>query len=117
LGLIVVSVVLQVAAWLTQGFGPADGPYASIYLGWTSMQLLFVLGLGFWLETTLAVSIRYRGPHRWPAEGDASGDPDRIEPDIDDPVSLVRPQLEAVAFYSAAVAAVVVVTWVVLYLL
>ena len=77
--------------WTTQGFGPADGGYASVFFGWTAFQFLFVLGTLFWLETMLATSIRYRGPNRWPAAGEASGDPDRSGPDIADPVSLVRP--------------------------
>jgi heme/copper-type cytochrome/quinol oxidase subunit 3 len=41
------SVVLQVAEWLTQGFGPASGGYASVYVGWTSLFTVFVLGALF----------------------------------------------------------------------
>ena len=38
------KLVLQVIAWTHQGFGPADGGFASVYFGWTSFLFLFVLG-------------------------------------------------------------------------
>jgi hypothetical protein len=79
---------------------------------------LFVVGLAYWVETTLATSFRYR--HLLvggPPEGHGSGDADRTEPDIDDPLSLVRPELEAVSFYAIFLAGIGVVTWVILYLL
>ena len=116
--LLLASVVLQIVEWATQGFGPTDGPYASVYLGWTGLMALFVVGLAYWVETTLATSFRYR--HSLvggPPEGHGSGDADRTEPDIDDPLSLVRPELEAVSFYAIFLAGIGVVTWVILYLL
>ena len=73
-----------------ESFGPADGGYASVFFGWTGVQALFVVGVLYWLETMLATSIRYRKMLRGaPAPGEASGDPHRTEPDIDDPLSLV----------------------------
>ena len=115
--LLVLSVALQIAEWATQGFGPTDGAYASVYVGWTGLQALFVLGLAYWAETTVAMSIRYRGPERAPAPGDASGDPHRTAHDVEDPLSLVPASLAAVSFYASSLAGVVIVTWVVLYLL
>jgi heme/copper-type cytochrome/quinol oxidase subunit 3 len=116
--LLVASVALQIAEWSTQGFGPTDGAYASVYLGWTGLLALFVLGLAYWVETTLATSIRYRKTLRGgPPEGHASGDPHRTAPDIEDPLSLVRPELEAVSFFAMFLAGIGVVTWVILYLL
>jgi len=118
LGLLVAALVLQVTEWATQGFGPTEGGYASVYLGWTGMLSFFVLGLAFWLETTLAVSVRYRGTlGRTVEPGEASGDPDRTAHDIEDPVSLVRPELAAVSFFASFLAGVVVVSWFVLYVL
>jgi heme/copper-type cytochrome/quinol oxidase subunit 3 len=118
IALLVLSVALQIVEWSTQGFGPTDGPYASVYLGWTGLLTIFVLGLAFWAETTLAISIRYRAErrHSMPA-GHGSGDADRTEPDIDDPISLVRCELESVTFYALFLAGVGVVTWFVLYVL
>ena len=117
--LLLATVVLQIGEWSTQGFGPTDGPYASVYLGWTGLLALFVLGLAYWVETTLATSIRYRNTVRGEAipEGHASGDPDRTAPDIENPLSLVGPELEAVSFFAMFLAGIGCVTWVILYLL
>jgi heme/copper-type cytochrome/quinol oxidase subunit 3 len=116
--LLVAAVVLQIVEWATQGFGPTDGPYASVYLGWTGLLTIFVVGLTFWAETTLAISIRYRAHRRDVLpKGHGSGDAHRTEPDIDDPVSLVRSELESVTFYALFLAGVGVVTWFVLYVL
>ena len=51
---------LQIIAWARLGFGPTDGGYASVYLGWTGLYTLFVFGSLYWLETCLALSFRYR---------------------------------------------------------
>ncbi len=116
--LLFASVGLQIAEWATQGFGPTDGPYASVYVGWTGMLCLFVLALAFWLETTLAVSIRFRNtPVGTTSPPGASGDSDRTAPDIHDPLSLVRPELDALSFFAVAVGAVAVLTWFILYVL
>jgi heme/copper-type cytochrome/quinol oxidase subunit 3 len=116
--LLLAAVTLQIVEWSTQGFGPTDGPYASIYLGWTGLLALFVVGLAYWVETTLATSFRYRKtPLGGPPEGHASGDADRIAPDIENALSLIRPELEAVSFFATFLAAIGVVTWVILYLL
>lgn len=114
------AVVLQVVAWATIGFGPTDGGYASVYLGWTGLYALFVFASLYWLETCLAVSYRYR-EHRFGAAevapGDASGDTHREAEDIENPVHLNTAQLAALSFYWSILAGVGVVTWIVLYLL
>jgi heme/copper-type cytochrome/quinol oxidase subunit 3 len=113
----IVAVVLQVVEWFSAGFGPADGAYASVYIGWTAFIVLFGVGAIFWLETTLATSIRYRKTLTGsPEPGHASGDPHRTAHDITDPLSLVPPTLEAVAFFWWYFAALVVIAWIVLYL-
>jgi heme/copper-type cytochrome/quinol oxidase subunit 3 len=114
---LIAAVVVQIVGWATQGFGPTDGAYASVYVGWTGLQALFVLGLLYWLETTLATSIRYRGAQNERAAAEASGDAGRTAPDIEDPLALVRPTLEAMSFYAVFFAGLAVVAWVVLYLL
>jgi heme/copper-type cytochrome/quinol oxidase subunit 3 len=117
LALGLVAVVLQVVAWLVVDFGPADGGFASVYFGWTAFIVLFGVGAIFWLETTLATSIRYRKTLSGaPPAGHGSGDRYRLEHDIVDPLSLVPPMLEAVGFYWAYFAALVVIAWIVLYL-
>lgn len=118
IALLLVAVALQIAEWSTQGFGPTDGPYASVYLGWTGLLALFVVGLAYWVETTLAISIRYRHSDQGGLpEGHGSGDAHRTAPDIEDPLSLVRPELEAVSFYASFLAGIGVITWFILYVL
>jgi heme/copper-type cytochrome/quinol oxidase subunit 3 len=112
------ALVLQLVQWETMGFGPTGGGYASVFFGWTGAQILFVFGALYWLETLLATAFRYRHvPHHSPPAGHASGDPDRAGHDIADPLSLVRPGLEAATFYWAFLAGAGIVAWVVLYLL
>jgi heme/copper-type cytochrome/quinol oxidase subunit 3 len=114
----IVGLVLQGIAWTQQGFGPADGGFASVYYGWTAFLFLFVFITLLWLEMTLATSLRYRKiPTGAPAPGEASGDPHRTAHDIRDPLSLVRAELVALSFYWTFLAAIAVVTWVILYLL
>lgn len=91
----------QIAEWAGQGFGPTDGGFASVYIGWTCFEVMFVAGLFYWVETSLA------GSFRRPA----------TTLDIDRPATLVPAQLEAVSFFGAVLAVVVVISWVVLYLL
>ncbi|HZQ89142.1 MAG TPA: cytochrome c oxidase subunit 3 [Gaiellaceae bacterium] len=118
LALGIAALALQAAAWTQQGFGPADGAYASVYFGWTAFIWLFVLGTMFWLEATLATSLRYsRIPSGAPAPGEASGDPGRMAHDVRDPLSLVRAELVALSFYWTFLAGIAVVTWIVLYLI
>jgi len=113
------ALVVQCVAWVTLSFGPADGGYASVYVGWTGFTFLFVLATLYWLETILATSYRYRG---WASgavtvgPGEASGDPHRTGEDIRDPVSLVRAGLGALSFYWLFLAAICVIAWIVLYL-
>lgn len=87
------GVVVQCVSYARLGFGPTDGGYASVFVGWTTLNALFVLGTMLWLETLLAYGLRSR-----------------------DSLPLVRPRLEALAFYWAYLAGLGVVMWVVLYL-
>jgi heme/copper-type cytochrome/quinol oxidase subunit 3 len=114
----IAGLVVQVIAWKHEGFGPADGGFASVYFGWTAFIFLFVLGTLLWLEMSLATSFRYRRMETdAPPPGHASGDPHRTAHDIRDPLSLVRAELVALSFYWTFLAAIAVVTWVVLYLI
>jgi heme/copper-type cytochrome/quinol oxidase subunit 3 len=87
------GVVVQCVAYARLGFGPTDGGYASVFVAWTALNAVFVLGTMLWLETLLAYGLRSR-----------------------DGLPLVRPRLEALAFYWAYLAGLGVVMWVVLYL-
>jgi heme/copper-type cytochrome/quinol oxidase subunit 3 len=112
------AIVLQVTEWKVNDFGPADGGYASVYVGWTAFNALFVGGSMVWLETLIATAFRYRKvPGGSPPPGHASGDPYRPRHDISDPLSLVRPGLTSLSFYYAFLAGLGILLWVVLYLL
>jgi len=113
----IVGLVLQAIAWTQQGFGPADGGYASVYYGWTAFLFLFVFITLLWLEMTVAMSFRYRKTDSGAPPGHASGDAHRTAHDIRDPLSLVRAELVALSFYWTFLAAIAVVSWIILYLI
>jgi heme/copper-type cytochrome/quinol oxidase subunit 3 len=114
----VAGLFLQVLAWTHEGFGPADGGFASVYFGWTAFLFLFVFGTMLWLEMTLATSFRYRKTVTGaPAPGEASGDPHRTAHDIRDPLSLVRAELVGLSFYWTFLAGIALVSWIILYLI
>ena len=98
------AVVLQGIEYGRLGFGPTDGGYASVFAAWTGLNAVFVFGTTLWAETLLAYGIRTR--HQTPTPGD----------DLDTPFALIRPRLEALAFYWAYLAALGVVMWAILYL-
>lgn len=62
LALGLVAVAVQCWQYTDLGFGPGDGGYASVYLGWTGFFTIFVFGAMVWLETLLV------GPRRTAAE-------------------------------------------------
>jgi heme/copper-type cytochrome/quinol oxidase subunit 3 len=100
-----VAVALQCVEYTRQHFGPTDGAYASVFCAWTAMYLIAVLGTMYWLETQVATELRAR---REPAP---------VDGDIRHPDELIAPGLDASAFYWGFLAAIGVVTYVVLYLL
>ena len=114
----VAAIVLQVIAWSSIGFGPMEGGYASVYLGWTGLYTIFVFGTLYWLETCLALSYRYRGEPFGKAEvapGEASGDAHREAHDIANPVHLNAAEVSALTFTWTTLVVIGVVTWFVLY--
>lgn len=84
------ALAVQVVEWATVGFGPADGGYASVFVGWTGFYFVFALLALYWLETQVATSIRHRGP--------------------------ALAGLDALSFFWAFLAGIGVLTWLVLYL-
>jgi heme/copper-type cytochrome/quinol oxidase subunit 3 len=99
------AVALQCVEYTRQRFGPTDGAYASVFCAWTAMYLIAVLATMYWLETQAATELRAR---RKPALADG---------DISNPDRLIAPSLAAAVFYWGFLAAIGVVTYVVLYLL
>lgn len=111
----VAVIVLQCVEYATMGFGPTQGGYASVFVGWTGMLAVFVLGAMFWLETLLATSFRFRR-REGVAPGEAAGDRYRAGHDIANPLVLTLPSLEAFFFLWVVLAIVGVATYVLLYI-
>jgi heme/copper-type cytochrome/quinol oxidase subunit 3 len=97
-----VSLLLALAGCVVQafeyahiGFGPESGGYASVFIGSTSLFVVFVLPVLYWVETLVAEGVRSR----------------RI------PEANVSPGLEELAFYWQLLAAIGVIVWAMLYLI
>jgi heme/copper-type cytochrome/quinol oxidase subunit 3 len=99
------AVGLQCVEYTVQNFGPTNGAYASVFCAWTGLYLIAVLCTMYWLETQVATEGRAR---RKPAPDVA---------DIKQADRLIAPGLDAAVFYWSFLAAVGVLTYVVLYLL
>jgi len=95
LALGIAGCVVQGVEWANLGFGPLDGGYASVFLGWTLLFTLFVLLAMFWVEIVFATGVRHRR---------AAG-------------AYVPHGLDAASFYWMLLAVIGVIAWVILYLL
>jgi cytochrome c oxidase subunit 3 len=60
LALGVSALVVQAIEWGSLGFGPTDGGYASVFVGWTAFLFLFVLLALVWVEIQFATTLRAR---------------------------------------------------------
>jgi cytochrome c oxidase subunit 3 len=96
------SLLLALAACVVQAFeyahlafGPRSGGYASVFIGWTALFVVFVLAEIYWLETLFAEGLRNR-----------HGPGPRVPPGLDE-----------AAFYWQLLAAIGGVAWVILYLI
>jgi heme/copper-type cytochrome/quinol oxidase subunit 3 len=47
------AVGLQSAQFSSLGFGPTDAAYASVFVGWSGLFALFLLGTTYWLGTVI----------------------------------------------------------------
>ncbi len=99
------AVAVQCIEYTQQHFGPTNGAFASVFCAWTAFFMIAVLFTMYWLETQLATELRARSA------------PAGSEGDIEDPDRLIAPALDAAVFYWVFLAAIGVITYVVLYLL
>jgi heme/copper-type cytochrome/quinol oxidase subunit 3 len=53
LALALAAVGLQSAQFSSLGFGPTDAAYASVFVGWSGLFTLFLLGTCYWLATVI----------------------------------------------------------------
>jgi heme/copper-type cytochrome/quinol oxidase subunit 3 len=52
------AVGLQCAQFSSLGFGPTDGAYASVFVGWTGLFALMLFGTVYWLATVISDTSR-----------------------------------------------------------
>jgi heme/copper-type cytochrome/quinol oxidase subunit 3 len=103
------AVALQCVEFTVQKFGPTDGAYASVFCGWLAFYLLFTLATMYWLEIQIATELRERRkPTARPGEGVT---------EYEDPDQLLPRGIDASTFYWSFLAAIGLLTWVILYLL
>jgi heme/copper-type cytochrome/quinol oxidase subunit 3 len=110
LGGVVVSLILGLAAAVIQivqytsyGFSPESGGYASVFVGWTVMFLIFWLGALYWMETLLAQTVRRA--------------PEPIESELTRPLAVLGPSASACVVYLSLLAGLEIITYVLLYLI
>jgi heme/copper-type cytochrome/quinol oxidase subunit 3 len=53
LALALAAVVLQAVQFSSLGFGPTDAAYASVFVGWSGLFALMLLGTCYWLATVV----------------------------------------------------------------
>ena len=71
----IAALVLQAVEYSQLGFGPSDGGYASVFVGWTGLFAVVVLGAMVWLEIIVASAFRNGSstPGSGPTDLDALG--------------------------------------------
>jgi len=87
--------IVQAFEYAHLGFGPRSGGYASVFIGWTALFVVFVLAVIYWLETLFAEGLRNRHG----------------------PGPKVPPGLDEAAFYWQLLAAIGALAWAILYLI
>jgi heme/copper-type cytochrome/quinol oxidase subunit 3 len=107
-------------------FSASDSGYGSVFVGWTALYALNVLGAMYWLETLVAQAYRNPSGSAQSAEAAGDGDGDGHRPGDGDggrdragavtTVSSLRVGAEQFTGFWYFLAAVGVLTWVLLYL-
>lgn len=100
--LLLAGVGIQALQFSRLGFGPTDGGYASVFVGWTGLFAVVLLGAVYWVETLWAQSLRRPVATR--------GD------DIDDPAALLRPEADAGIVFLCLLSGVEILAFVLLYI-
>jgi heme/copper-type cytochrome/quinol oxidase subunit 3 len=102
LALGVLVIVAQALEYATITFKTADGGWASVFWGWTLVQLLCWLGALYWIETLVAQSIRR--PPAAPREGTAGSE-------------LLRPSANAAVVFLYTLVIIQLISYILLYLI
>lgn len=94
-------IVTQALEWATISFKTDQGGWASVFWGWTTVQLLFWLGGVYWIETLVAQTLRK--PAASAREGTAG-------------LELLRPSADSAIVYLYTMVGVGIIAYVLLYL-
>ncbi len=86
--------VVQVFEYANLHFSPTDGGYASVFIGWTTLFVVFVILTLYWVEILFAEGMRNRGAEE----------------------ATVPAGLGDAAFYWSLLAGIGVLSWAILYL-
>ena len=107
LALALAAVVLQCIEYSVLGFGPANGSYASVFIGWTATYTVFLLIGIYSIETQVASIWRLRrgAVQRATAEGVPASD-----------TILADAGIKACSFYWSFFVGIGVITFIILYL-
>lgn len=100
IGLMFAAVALQFIEYFDLGFGPTNGGYASVFVGWSGLFMVVLLGAIYWAETLLAQSVR--------------NEPQTTH-DIPVPSQLLRPAANACLLFLYLLAGVGLATYIILY--
>jgi heme/copper-type cytochrome/quinol oxidase subunit 3 len=71
--LAVAAIVVQSVQYVNLGFGPGDGSFAAVFVGWTGLIAANILGVVYWLVTLLAETLNSRGRSLPLLRGSADG--------------------------------------------
>ena len=86
--------VVQVFEYANVHFSPTDGGYASVFIGWTTLFVVFVLLTMYWVEILFAEGLRNRGTEQ----------------------AIVPAGLSDASFYWGLLAGIGLLSWAILYL-
>jgi heme/copper-type cytochrome/quinol oxidase subunit 3 len=89
----VAAVVIQCVQFATLGFGPGEGSFPSVFVGWTGLFAVNVLAVVYWLWVLFAESLRRDGRS----------------------LALIRPSADALGVYWAVLGLVQIAAFILLY--
>lgn len=95
-------IVIQIAQYTDYGFSPEGGGYASVFVGWTAMFLVFWVGAVYWIETLLAQLLRGRSA--------------TTETELTNPSAVLGPSAAACLVFLLLMSGVEIIAYVLLYL-
>jgi heme/copper-type cytochrome/quinol oxidase subunit 3 len=87
------AIAIQAVQYVNLGFGPGEGSFASVFVGWTGLLAANFLAVAFWLTSLLTESLRSDGRS----------------------LALLRPSAEALALYWGVLGLIELVAFILLY--